>query len=166
LIHAKGCNLKDMDGAKQLFDEVINKGEVAPQACLYQALFESMVADHNMALAEPMLEDMAARGVSMTPYIANSLIHGWANANNIDGAKDIYDSIGMAKREPSTYEAMTRAYLTTGNRAGAIEVVNEMKSRRYPSAVENKVLDLLGPDPSQAASHQSTHAEILDAQYA
>lgn len=166
LIHAKGCNLKDMDGAKQLFDAVINKGEVAPQACLYQALFESMVADHNMALAEPMLEDMAARGVSMTPYIANSLIHGWANANNIDGAKDIYDSIGMAKREPSTYEAMTRAYLTTGNRAGAIEVVNEMKSRRYPSAVENKVLDLLGPDPSQAASHQSTHAEILDAQYA
>lgn len=160
LIHAKGCNLKDMEGAKQLFDEVINKGEVAPQACLYQALFESMVADHNMALAGPTLEDMAARGVSMTPYIANSLIHGWANTNNIDGAKDVYDSIGMAKREPSTYEAMTRAYLTTGNRAGAIEVVNEMKSRRYPSAVENKVLDLLGPDPSQATSRRSTFAEL------
>lgn len=163
LIHAKGCNLKDMDGAKQLFDEVINKGEVAPQACLYQALFESMVADHNMALAEPMLEDMAARRVQMTPYIANSLIHGWANANNINGAKDIYDSIGMAKREPSTYEAMTRAYLTTGNRDGAIEVVNEMKARRYPNAVENKVLDLLGPDP---ASHQSAHTELLDAHHA
>lgn len=167
LIHAKGCNLKDMKGATQLFNEVMSKGDVAPQACLYQALFESMVAFRSMIIAEPILEDMDARGVEMTPYIANSLVHGWANAGNITKAEAIYERIGTAKREPSTYEAMTRAYLTTGDRAGAISVVNEMRAKRYPAAVENKILDLLGPDPSPAPSTQghSTYSELVDAQY-
>lgn len=150
LIHAKGCNLKDMEGAKALFDRVINNREVVPQACLYQALFESMVANHNVTASGPVLADMAAHGIAMTPYIANTLIHGWANEKSLVNALAVYESIDTTKREPSTYEAMTRAYLTNGHRAGAIEVVNEMKAKRYPGAVENKVLDLLGPNASQA----------------
>ena len=167
LIHAKGCNLKDMDGAMRIFKEVMAKREVTPQACLYQALFESMVANHNVAAAEPLLNGMASNGVEMTAYIANTLIHGWANEKNLTKAQAIYDSMGQSKREPSTYEAMTRAYLTNGNRAGAIDVVNNMKSKRYPSAVESKVLDLLGPNASSAGPTgmclpQSAYAEAMD----
>ncbi|KAF1956402.1 pentatricopeptide repeat protein [Byssothecium circinans] len=115
LIHAKGCVLHDMEGARKLFDTVLADTRIRPQACLYQALFEAM----------SVLSDMRARRVEMTPYIANSLIHGWALVHNIDKAKSIYESVRESKREPSTYEAMTRAFMAVEDRASAMAVVNE-----------------------------------------
>lgn len=150
LIHAKGCALHDIAGARQTFDEVLAKGEVRPQACLYQALFESMVANHCVMDTEKILDDMSAKRVEMTPYIANTLIHGWAMEKNIAKSKAVYESVGVEKREPSTYEAMTRAFLTVENRDGASGCVQEMLSRGYPSAVAGKILDLLGHSVSRA----------------
>lgn len=144
LIHAKGCALHDMSGARQLFDEVLASREIRPQDCLYQALFESMVANHCVSQTEDVLASMSAMGVSMTPYIANTLIHGWAMENSIAKSKAIYDSVGMAGREPSTYEAMARAFLTGQDRDGAQAIVREMVSRGYPAAVTSKVVDLVG----------------------
>lgn len=144
LIHAKGCALHDTAGARQIFDEVLAKGEVRPQACLYQALFESMVANHSVMDTEKVLDDMSAKRVEMTPYIANTLIHGWAMEKNIAKSKAVYESVGIEKREPSTYEAMTRAFLTIEDRDSALGCVQEMLSRGYPSAVSGKILDLLG----------------------
>lgn len=144
LIHAKGCNLHDMDGARSIFDSVMADRSIRPQACLYQALFESMVANHRVAETEPILDNMSARRVEMTPYIANTLIHGWANEKNIEKSKAIFTSVGREKREPSTYEAMTRAYLAVEDRASAMNVVQEMLSRGYPGAVSNKILELVG----------------------
>lgn len=146
LIHAKGCALHDMAGARQVFDEVLAKGEVRPQACLYQALFESMVANHCITETEEVLEDMSAKRIEMTPYIANTLIHGWALVKNIAKSKAIYESVSNAKREPSTYQAIVRAFLTVEDRDSAMATVHEMMSRGYPSAVSNKVLELLGHD--------------------
>jgi Tfp pilus assembly protein FimV len=136
--------MHDMEGARAVFDSVMADNSIRPQACLYQALFESMVANHRVADTEPILRDMAARKVEMTPYIANTLIHGWANDKNIEKSRSIFASVGHDKREPSTYEAMTRAYLAVEDRASAKNVVQEMLSRGYPSAVSNKVLELLG----------------------
>jgi len=144
LIHAKGCVLHDMEGARAVFDSVMADRSIRPQACLYQALFESMVANHRVADTEPVLQEMSARGVEMTPYIANTLIHGWANELNIDKSKSVFASVGREKREPSTYEAMTRAYLAVEDRLSAKGVVQEMLSRGYPGAVSNKILELLG----------------------
>ena len=144
LIHAKGCVMHDMEGARAVFDSVMSDSSIRPQACLYQALFESMVANHQVADTEPILQNMASRRVDMTPYIANTLIHGWANELNIEKSKAIFASVGREKREPSTYEAMTRAYLAVENRAGATTVVQEMLSRGYPGAVSNKIVELLG----------------------
>lgn len=144
LIHAKGCVMHDIEGARKLFDTVLADSRVRPQACLYQALFEAMVANHQIADTEAILQDMRARGVEMTPYIANSLIHGWALANNIEKAKAIYESVPESKREPSTYEAMTRAYMAVEDRAAAMTVVNEGLSRGYPAAVAGKILELVG----------------------
>lgn len=144
LIHAKGCALHDMAGAREIFDKVLTTKEIHPQACLYQALFESMVANHCVKETEEVLEDMSARRVEVTPYIANTLIHGWAMAKNIAKSKAVYESVCIEKREPSTYEAITRAFLTVEDRDSALGSVAEMLSRGYPSAVSGKILDLLG----------------------
>ncbi|KAL2159486.1 hypothetical protein VTH06DRAFT_2491 [Thermothelomyces fergusii] len=144
LIHARGCILHDMEGARRVFDDVMSGGTVPAQPCLYQALFEAMVANHLVRDTEPLLADMRAKGVELTPYIANTLIHGWAAENVIDKAKEIYSAVGPERREPSTYEAMTRAFLSVQDREGANSVVSEMLTRGYPSAVVNKVLELLG----------------------
>ncbi|KAM0340488.1 hypothetical protein ACHAPU_010476 [Fusarium lateritium] len=144
LIHARGCVLHDMEGAMKMFDSVVKESLVPVSASLYQALFEAMVANHEVAASEPVLAHMRSKGVELTPYIANTLIHGWAAEKKIDKAQGIYDAVGREKREPSTYEAMTRAFLAVEQREQAKSVVGEMLTRGYPSAVVNKVLELLG----------------------
>ncbi|CAJ2512323.1 Uu.00g053380.m01.CDS01 [Anthostomella pinea] len=151
LIHARGCALHDMQGAQKIFNSVMSDPSIPPNACLFQALFEAMVANHRVIETEVALSQMKQRRVAMTPYIANTLIHGWAAEKNIEKAASVYHSVGYAKREPSTYEAMTRAYLAVEERGQAKSVVGEMLSRGYPSAVVNKVLELLGGGSSEAA---------------
>jgi pentatricopeptide repeat protein len=144
LIHAKGCVLHDIAGARALFDSVLSNRSIRPTDNLYQNLFEAMVANHQVANTTEVLKDMARRNVQMTPYIANTLIHGWAAEGHIKEAKSIYDSLGYTKREPSTYEAMTRAFLASEDHQSASAVVQEMLSKGYPSAVTEKVLVLVG----------------------
>ena len=140
LIHARGCVLHDMDGARKVFDSVVSSS-IRLQPCLYQALFEAMVANHRVQDTTDVLRDMR---VDMTAYIANTLIHGWAAEGNVDKALLIYDSVGIDRREPSTYEAMTRAFLAKDDRLNAYRIVREMLSRGYPTAVATKILDLVG----------------------
>ncbi|POS88291.1 hypothetical protein EPUL_000083 [Erysiphe pulchra] len=144
LIHAKGCVMHDIEGAKAIFESVMADPSISPQACLYQALFEAMVSNHLVHETEPILQDMPLKGVEMTPYIANTLIHGWTSEKNIQKAEAIYSSVTRDEREPSTYDAMIRAYLAVENRLGANSVVKEMLSRNYPSAVSSKICELLG----------------------
>ncbi|KAG4220553.1 hypothetical protein PC116_g30968 [Phytophthora cactorum] len=151
LIHARGCVLHDMQGARKIFDSVMSDPSIHPNACLFQALFEAMVANHQVADTEELLSVMRQKRVELTPYIANTLIHGWTGEKNIDKAFSIYSSVGREKREPSTYEAMTRAFLAVEDRERAKSVVGEMLSRGYPSAVVNKVLELLGGGNSEEA---------------
>ena len=144
LIHAKGCVLHDVDGAKQIFNDVLSDPRIKPQPCLYQALFEAMVANHAVEATEPFLGSMRRRGVPMTPYIANALIHGWALKKDINRAREVFDAVRSDAREPSTYEAMTRAYLAVEEKVGAMGVVKEALSRGYPAAVANKIAELVG----------------------
>ncbi|KAL9022748.1 MAG: hypothetical protein Q9185_000010 [Variospora sp. 1 TL-2023] len=143
LIHAKGCVLHDLAGARTTFDEALANPEIRPYACLYQAMFESIVANHHAEGIEGMLENMAARHVELTAYIANTVIHGWATTKNISKAQSLYQRMGITKREPSTYEAMARAFLAVNDRQHAREVVDEMLSRGYPPPVTRKVQALL-----------------------
>ncbi|KAL5356018.1 hypothetical protein BJX96DRAFT_142216 [Aspergillus floccosus] len=151
LIHAHGCVLRDMEAAHNVFKSVTSKSNVRLQPCLYQALLEAMVTNQQVAQTEAIVADMAQRGVEMTAYIANTLIQGWAAEGNVAKAKAVYDSIGLNKREPSTYEAMTRAFLLSEDREGASRTVQEMLSRGYPTAVASKIVDLVGGGPAVAA---------------
>ncbi|KAH8809037.1 hypothetical protein F5884DRAFT_391454 [Xylogone sp. PMI_703] len=164
LIHAKGCVMQDMEGAQGIFDSVLSDPSIRPQACLYQALFEAMVANHLFSSSsssfvnniDSLLAQMQSHRVEMTPYIANTLIHGWASAGaareGISRAENIWKSLGIEKREPSTYEAMVRAYLGVGDRAKAGEILNEMMSRGYPAAVTGKVVELVGGGETEATA--------------
>ena len=144
LIHAKGCTLHDMESARRTFDEVLADPRVRLQPCLFQAFLEGMVANHQVHDTQLVLDDMRRRGVPMTPYIANTLIHGWAHGGEIEKANAIFKTVGPANREPSTYEAMTRAFLAAKDQDSAMQVVREMSTRGYPSAVVDKVYDLIG----------------------
>lgn len=159
--------MHDMVGAQQIFDSVLADRSIAPGACLYQAIFESMVANHRVADTEPLLSDMASRRVEMTAYIANTLIHGWANEKNITKSEAIYASLGHEKREPSTYEAMTRAYLAVEDRISAERVVTEMLTRRYPHAVSSKVVELVsgGSHQEEQPALMASATEILSQEY-
>lgn len=148
LIHAKGCVMHDIAAARSLFDEVISKHQVAPTSSLYQALFESYVANHEVAATEALLHDMP---VAMTPYIANTLIHGWATAGNITKARAVYDRLGLEHREPSTYEAMARAYIANDSHGHAMSIVGEALRRGYPNAVANKICELVSGGQAPAA---------------
>lgn len=152
MIHARGCVLHDMEAARKTFDQAINNPSIVASACLFQALFESMVANHCVADTEPLLAEMRRRKVELTPYIANTLIHGWASAGKIGRAEDIYGAVGRDRREPSTYEAMTRAYLAVEEREKAKGVVKEMMGRGYPGAVVGKVVELLGGEQEASAA--------------
>lgn len=148
LIHAKGCILNDLEGAILYFKSVIEDGHVVPDNTIYQSLLESLVANHRVKDTPTWIADMKLRGIRMTPYIANTLIHGWATEKDIVRAKAVYDLLSSnendrLKREPSTYEAMTRAYLAVEDREGAMKVVEEMGRRGYPHAVTVKVAELV-----------------------
>ncbi|KAI5805177.1 hypothetical protein EDC01DRAFT_360725 [Geopyxis carbonaria] len=148
LIHAKGCVLHDVPSAIAHFEAVLAAGTIYPDSTLYQALLECLVANHRVSETTHWVDDMAAKGISLTPYIANTLIHGWALEKNIKKAREVYEALGNGhngnvRREPSTYEAMTRAYLAVEDREGAKKVADEMLRRGYPNAVVARVLDLV-----------------------
>lgn len=143
LIHAKGCVLHDLAGARSLFESVVADGSVRLQPCMYQALFESLNANHAVKESEALLKDMRLRGVEFTPYIANALIHGWTLEKDVQKAKDAFERVPRGRREPSTYEAMVRAYLAAEDREAAKGVVREALSRGYPSAVAGKIAELV-----------------------
>lgn len=143
LIHAKGCTQHDLPASRAAFDAALLS--VRPAACLYQALFEAMVANRAVADTPALLDTMTREHrVAMTPYIANTLIHGWAHAGEIGKAREVYEALGREKREPSTYEAMVRAYLVADEKKLAMAVVGEALRRGYPSAVAGKICELVG----------------------
>nr|POE62408.1 pentatricopeptide repeat-containing protein 5, mitochondrial [Quercus suber] len=143
LIHAKGCVQHDLTGARALFDSVLAEGKTRPQPCMYQALFEALNANHRITDAEPLVKDLLARRVEFTPYIANALIHGWTLEQDVSKAQEAFARVPMAKREPSTYEAMARAFLAAQDRDAAKRVVREALARGYPAAVANKIAELV-----------------------
>lgn len=147
IIHAMGCVLSDPDGALEYFNSITtpspsNPHPVQEDNILYQSLLESLVANHRTKETPSLIKRMAAKNVQLTPYIANTLIHGWARERDLGRVKQIYDCVGP-RREPSTYETMTRALLSLEDREGARAVVSELLSRGYPAAVTGKIVELL-----------------------
>ncbi|KAF2401133.1 hypothetical protein EJ06DRAFT_521019 [Trichodelitschia bisporula] len=100
LVHARGCVARDLPGARVLFDSVLADPTVRPAACLFQAIIESCVANASVSSTPPILATMHARGVQLTAYIANALIHGWALAGKLEEAERVWGML-EGRREPN-----------------------------------------------------------------
>ncbi|KAH0587070.1 hypothetical protein H2248_005889 [Termitomyces sp. 'cryptogamus'] len=163
LLNAHGCVSKDLDKAIEIF----NNMEIMPNALVYEALFNVFVAHHRIDLIQQYITKMQLEGVRMTAYVANSLIKGYSLLDNVEEARRLFESLedppeGVAApnnspsnmsptvdqstpvyREPSTWEAMVRAELGSGNRDGALVLLQRLKARQYPEAVYNRISGIL-----------------------
>ncbi|KIL60552.1 hypothetical protein M378DRAFT_168036 [Amanita muscaria Koide BX008] len=145
----------------------------APDAVVYEAMINVLVAHRRADLIEGYVTKMKEQGVRMTAYIANFLIKGYANAHQLEQARATFESLvdppeGIAApgnhiphdgvvadrsrtgaaleavyREPSTWEAMVRAELGAGEKARALELLERLKTRKYPEAVFNRISGIL-----------------------
>ncbi|PPQ76082.1 hypothetical protein CVT24_003654 [Panaeolus cyanescens] len=167
LINAYGCVSKDLDKSISVFESMPTiPGAPAPDAVVFEAIINVIVAHKRTDLIPVYIAKMSESGVHMTAYIANFLIKGYANVGEMDRAREIFESLldpptGVAApnnhaphnpssavdvpvmepvyREPSTWEAMVRAELGTGNRDAAIALLERLRARQYPEAVYNRI---------------------------
>lgn len=99
LINAYGCVQKDLNKALATFDSIaahpltVRSETILPDAVVFEALLNVLVTWRRMDLVPGYLERLAASGIHMTAYIANLLIKGYAATNDIQRARDIFESL-------------------------------------------------------------------------
>ncbi|GAA5994349.1 Pet309p [Rhodotorula paludigena] len=100
LITAYGIHAKQLDRALAIFDSIAthptskhNPNGPQPDAVVYEALINALVANQRAELCDKYLEQMRARSVRMTAYVANSLIKGYASQGLYDRARAVFFSL-------------------------------------------------------------------------
>ena len=97
LINAWGCSGRDLDKALEVFNSIEShprSGRSAlPDAVCYEALFNVLVAHNRTDLFSVYTQQLAARGVHMTAYIANLLIKGYAASGDMEAARSVFESL-------------------------------------------------------------------------
>ncbi|GAA5892352.1 uncharacterized protein JCM6883_007329 [Sporobolomyces salmoneus] len=103
MITAYGAVAKDLDRAIAIFDSIPhhpstrqNPNGPLPDAVVYEALLNAILANNKPELCDKYLEEMKNKGVRMTAYVANSLIKGYAAQNNFAGARAVF----LAMQDP------------------------------------------------------------------
>ncbi|KAG6813178.1 hypothetical protein H0H92_013298 [Tricholoma furcatifolium] len=153
LINAHGCVSKNLEAAVKVFQEMT----IAPDALVFEAMINTLVVHRRGDLIAEYVNKMHIAGVHMTAYIANSLIKCYSLLNNVEEARRVFEAledppVGVAApnnhaphapvespvvdqnapvyREPSTWEAMIRAELGSGNREGALALLERLRARQ------------------------------------
>ncbi|RUP50437.1 hypothetical protein BC936DRAFT_139064 [Jimgerdemannia flammicorona] len=153
LVHSYGCLQKDVASALAVVKEMKNAGVCADDT-VYQALLDIHITDGGLAgltEAEKVYAQMEKEGVKSTPYIENLFIRGFGDARDIVRAERVFEKMtdekgeatGKVLREPSTYEAMVKAYLANGQVEKAREIVKRMEGREFPEKVVSSVEELV-----------------------
>ncbi|KIK93846.1 hypothetical protein PAXRUDRAFT_828557 [Paxillus rubicundulus Ve08.2h10] len=164
----------------------VKRGAVLPDSVTYESLINVLVTHKRMDLAQNYLAQLQASGVHMTAYIANLLIKGYAADGAIDEARSIFESLAdpasgvaapgnhvphdstsvpvsphpISYREPSTWEAMFRAELGTGDRDRAVALLERLQQRQFPQAVYNRIRGIM-LDDSVSPWGQSPQSQTL-----
>ncbi|QSL67131.1 hypothetical protein MERGE_001520 [Pneumocystis wakefieldiae] len=138
IIYAKGCIFRDIKGARLYFESITKRSfkPIIPDHILYQALIEAYVANKPMKNVSKILSQMKENNLSVNADIANVLIRGWTQENQIRKAREVFNSLDLeansvSKREPSNYIAMIQAYLSVKDRASAKAILKEMKTQSF-----------------------------------
>ncbi|EJD00786.1 uncharacterized protein FOMMEDRAFT_125211 [Fomitiporia mediterranea MF3/22] len=160
-------------------------GLVLPDAIVYESMINVLVTLRRTDLIPSYLERLSASGIHMTAYIANLLIKGYAIAGDLERAREVFEGLldpptGHAApnnhvphspagqmnvpssapvyREPSTWEAMVRAELGSGNRDRATALLQRVQERHFPPAVYARISGIMLDDSvSPWVSWSPTH---------
>ncbi|KAI7866753.1 hypothetical protein BDF14DRAFT_1809533 [Spinellus fusiger] len=149
LIYAYGTLQRDLQSAERVFDGM-KKAKIHTDETVYQAILDTLISHGELARAETIYKSMTKKSTS--PYIENLFIRGYGAHCQIHKAEAVFkamsdDKLGVNKnivvREPSTFEAMVRAYLNSGMIAEARHVLDLMVQRDFPEKVVAAVTDLM-----------------------
>ncbi|CDS10510.1 hypothetical protein LRAMOSA03185 [Lichtheimia ramosa] len=155
LIYAYGTVLKDIKNAQKVFDQVMDtsKHDDGMEA-VYQAMLDALITNDQLDRAEMLYAQMSRHiSKSSSPYIENLLLRGYGAKGLVQKAERLFDSMAddedqvkegsLVIREPSTYEAMVRAYVDNGMVNKARLVLERMASRQFPEKVVAAVSALI-----------------------
>lgn len=143
LLFARGVGKKDLAAAKEFYSSMTKNNRVHPDKLIFQALLECYVVNNAVEQTGQVLQDMMKFNVDLNAYMANILIRGWAPVN-LAKSVGLFDYIYQQKlAEPSSFEAIIRAFLYHGDYQSAANVLETMEDNMYPEPVVSKVRMLL-----------------------
>ncbi|KAI9012570.1 hypothetical protein CLU79DRAFT_798174 [Phycomyces nitens] len=152
LIYAYGTLQLDLKSAERVFEEML-KAKVEPDEAVYQAMLDTLISNDCLERAEAMYQDMLESITkSSSPYIENLFIRGYGFKGQVDKAREVFEAMTDDRqsplnkgviREPSTFEAMVRAYLENNMVLEAKQVLDLMVEREFPEKVVAVVADLV-----------------------
>ncbi|CEI98899.1 hypothetical protein RMCBS344292_12995 [Rhizopus microsporus] len=152
LIYSYGVLQRDVKSASLLFKDMEEK-RIAKDEVVYQAMLDTLVSNDRLAEAEElyaMMKQTIQR--SSSPYIENVFIRGYGQKGLLEKAKAMFDAMSDDKdsdhdfvviREPSTYEAMVRAYVENEKKEQAKAIFDLMLQREFPEKVTASVAELV-----------------------
>ncbi|KAI9317600.1 hypothetical protein BX666DRAFT_1856841 [Dichotomocladium elegans] len=153
LIYAYGTLQKDVKKADRVFAQAVETcaGDNTLETA-YQAMLDTLITNNQLERAESVYEQMT-RSIkkSASPYIENLLLRGYGQKGWVRKAEKLFERMsdktsaqpGMVVREPSTYEAMVRAYLDNGMIQKAKATLDRMASHQFPEKVVAAVSALI-----------------------
>ncbi|CEP19413.1 hypothetical protein [Parasitella parasitica] len=145
LIRSYGCLHRDVQSAVAVYKEMKKAGIQADET-IYQAMINTYIDNNDMSSAQQIYKDMIAQGTKSSPYIENLFIAGYGAQGQLEKAEQVFEGMDDSDyliKEPSTYEAMTKAYVDNGNKEKALEVLQQMRSRDFPTKVVDGVNQLI-----------------------
>ncbi|KAG0168183.1 hypothetical protein DFQ28_005796 [Apophysomyces sp. BC1034] len=152
LIYSYGTLQRDVRSADRVFQEMTKSG-VEPDEVVYQAMLDTLISNNHLGRAEGLYKKMLkSLNKSSSPYIENLFIRGYGHKGLVKKAEAMFNVMSDDKvharphavvREPSTYEAMIRAYLDNNMPAKAKAILDRMVKREFPEKVTAAVAELI-----------------------
>ncbi|KAI9319373.1 hypothetical protein BX666DRAFT_1854941 [Dichotomocladium elegans] len=149
LIYGHGIIRNDVEAAQKVFDEA-RQGE--SMELVYQAMMDTLISNDLLERAEEVYKQMCSsmKKSSSSPYIENLLLRGYGQKGLIAKAERLFRGMSDDKskpnavvREPSTYEAMIRAYMDNNMVSKARSVLDQMAQRQFPDKVVASIASLV-----------------------
>ncbi|KAI8095625.1 hypothetical protein BDF21DRAFT_373891 [Thamnidium elegans] len=153
LIYSYGILQRDVQSAERVFYEM-KRTKIHPDEAVYQAMIDTLISNDALEKAEVYYKELQQDKhlqKSGSPYIENLFIRGYAEKGELAKAEKIFEAMSDDKylqkdkviREPSTFEAMIRAYLENDQLDKAKVILSKMVKRDFPPKVIGVVADLV-----------------------
>ncbi|GAA5810363.1 hypothetical protein MFLAVUS_003784 [Mucor flavus] len=153
LIYSYGILQRDVQSAERVFYEM-KRTKIHPDEAVYQAMIDTLISNDVLEKAEVYYKELQQDKhlqKSGSPYIENLFIRGYAEKGELAKAEKIFEAMSDDKylqkdkviREPSTFEAMIRAYLENDQLDKAKVILSKMVKRDFPPKVIGVVADLV-----------------------